>query len=97
MTEVEQSQGCDGEVKFQSRSHLVIVPFGKGDKDGHADCRDNDGTADGLQEDGVLNLAKCWLLDPDLTVEDFTKDVTFLVLGDPRFILVAVGAAEAVE
>jgi len=42
---------------------------------------------DGLDEDGVLNLAKSGLLDPDFAVENLADDIALLVLGDPWLVL----------
>lgn len=57
---------------------------------GGQNTRSDESTDQRLNEDGVLNLSKGWLLNPDLTIKDFTDDIALLVLGDPRFILVAV-------
>ena len=57
---------------------------------GGQNTRSDKGTNQRLNENGVLDLSKCWLLDPDLTIKDFTNDVALLILGDPRFVLVAV-------
>ena len=75
----------------------VVVAFWKSDEDGHAHGRDDNRTSNCLYENGVLDLAKSWLLNPDLTIEYLPKDVAFLVLGDPRFIFITVIAAKAVE
>jgi len=39
-----------------------------------------------LKEDGILDLAKGWLLDPDLTVEDAADDVALGILRYPRLV-----------
>jgi hypothetical protein len=66
------------------------MPAGDGDEDGH-----NDGTCrrrrqQRLDKDGILNLAKRWLLDPDLAVKDLAHDIPLLVLGHPGLVFEAV-------
>ena len=77
--------------------HLVVATFWDSTEDPHRDGRDDQRTSDSLQEDGVLDLPKSWLLDPDFAIQDFADDVPFLVFGNPGFVLVAVGAAKGVE
>lgn len=60
-------------------------------KDTDEDCRKDKCSNECLDEDGVLNLAESGLLDPNFTVEDLPNDIAFLVLGNPRLVLVAVG------
>lgn len=79
------------------RMHLIVVAFWECTKYSHRDCSDDQRTSKGLHEDGILDLPKSRLLDPDFTIQDFTDDVAFLVFGDPGFIFVAIGAAESVE
>jgi hypothetical protein len=62
------------------------------DDDGHDQSARN-----GLQEDSVLNLAQGRLLDPDLAVKDFADDVAPVVLGDPRFVFVAIAGGVRLE
>lgn len=76
---------------------LEEVSFRNGNEDAHRDSCNDKSASDSLEEDGVLNLAQSRLLYPDLTIEDFSEDVPFLILGDPRLIFVAISAAEAVE
>ena len=76
---------------------LVVVAFWKGAENSHGDDSDDQRTSQGLHKDGVLDLPKSRLLDPDFAVKDFTDEVAFLVLGDPGFVFVAVGAAKGVE
>lgn len=76
---------------------LVVVSFRQSTEDPYGDGSDDERTADGLEEDGVLDLAKSWLLDPHLTIEDLADEVTLFVFGDPRLIFIAVGTSECIE
>lgn len=79
------------------QADLIVLPFGKSTENADGDCSDDDRPSEGLEKDGVLNLAKSWLLDPHFTVEDLAEDVTLLVLGNPGFVLIAIGTAHRVE
>lgn len=50
-----------------------------------------------MKEDGVLDLSKCRLLNPNLPVEDFAYHIALLVLGDPWLVLVGIAATKCVE
>lgn len=77
--------------------HSVIIPFRESAEDPNRDGSDDQGTTDGLQEDGILDLAEGWLLDPYLTIKDFADDVALLVLGDPWLIFVGICTTEAID
>ncbi len=49
---------------------LVVISFRQSTEDPNADGSDDERATDGLEEDRILDLAKCWLLDPHLTIED---------------------------
>ena len=83
--------------RYAEHMHLIVVPFWECTKDSYGDGSDDQCTSQSLYEDGVLDLPKSRLLDPDFAIKDFTDDVAFLIFGDPRFVFVAVGAAESVE
>ena len=74
----------------------VIIAFWESAKDPHRDGSDDQCTAQGLEKDGVLDLAESRLLDPDLAIEDFADEVPLLVFGNPRFVFVGIGAAKCV-
>lgn len=76
---------------------LEKVPVGHGAEDADDDEGKSEGAADSLQKDGVLNLAKSRLLDPDLTVEHLADEVALFILGDPRLVLVAVAGSKRIE
>lgn len=76
---------------------LIIVSFRDGDKDAHGDGGNDDGAADGLEEDGILNLPQSWVLDPHFPIEDLPDEVALLVLCHPGLVLVAVARAKTVE
>jgi len=69
---------------------LEEVAFRKGTEYADDEDRESQGTENSLQEDGVLNLAKGGLLDPDLAIEDLADKVPFLILGNPWLVLIAV-------
>ena len=69
---------------------LVEVAVRDGAKDADNDAGKYQGSQDRLNENGILNLTKSWLLDPDLAIKDLTNDVAFLVLGNPGLIFEAV-------
>ena len=50
-----------------------------------------------LDEDGILDLSKGRLLDPYFAVKDLADEISFLIPGNPRLILVAVARSETVE
>lgn len=76
---------------------LVEIPLRKRAKDPHRDGCENDGTDEGLNEDGILDLAQRRFLDPYFAVEYLADDVALLVLDDPRFIFVAVVTTHTLE
>lgn len=61
------------------------------------DERDDSGTEDRLNENGVLDLTQGRLLDPDLSVEDLADYIALLVLSDPWLILVTVAGSMGCE
>lgn len=77
--------------------HSIETASGKGAEDANDNAREDQTTQDGLQEDGVLDLAESGLLDPDLAVEDLSDDVALLILGHPGFVFVAVAGPERLE
>ena len=87
----------DSMQRYADHMHLIVVAFGERAKDPHGDSSDDQCTTKSLHEDGVLDLPKSRLLDPDFTIEDFPDNVAFLVFGDPGFVFVAIGAADSVE
>ena len=94
---VRACQMSDSMQRYAGRMQLVVVAFWERTKNSHGYCSDDQPASEGLTEDGVLDLPKRRLLNPDLTIEDFADDVTFLVFGHPGFVFVAIGAAESVE
>ncbi len=76
---------------------LVVVSFRQCTEDSHRNGSDDQRTSESLHEDGVLDLPKSRLLDPDFAIKDFTDNVAFFVFGDPRLVFIAIGAAESVE
>ncbi len=76
---------------------LVVISFRQSTEDPDADGSDDDRATHGLEEDRVLDLAKSWLLDPHLTIEDLAYEIAFFVLDDPRLIFIAVGTSECIE
>lgn len=93
------SDACmsDSTQRYAEHMHLIVVAFGKCTKYSHGNRSDDQCTSKGLHEDGVLDLTKSGLLDPDFAIKNFTDDVAFLVFGDPGLVFVTVGAAESVE
>jgi hypothetical protein len=67
--------------------HLEEVASGNCAEDTDSNTADDERTEDGLDEDGVLNLAQSGLLDPDFAVEDLADDIALLVPSDPRLVL----------
>jgi len=69
-----------------SSPHLEVVALGDGAEDADSDGGDEKSAEDGLDEDGVLDLAESRLLDPDLTVKHLPHDIALLVAGDPWLV-----------
>ena len=90
-------QVSDSTQRYAGHMHLVVVAFRGCTEDSHGNGSDDQCTSESLHEDGVLDLPKSRLLDPDLAIENFTDDVAFLVFGDPGLVFVAIGGAESVE
>lgn len=55
-------------------------------EDADENAREHESAKQTLQEDGILNLAKCRLLNPDLAIEDAADDVALSILGDPGLV-----------
>lgn len=83
--------------RYAEHMHLIVVAFWECTEDSHRDGSDDQSTSKSLHEDSILDLPKSRLLDPDFPIKDFTDDVAFLILGDPRFVFVTVGAAESIK
>lgn len=66
---------------------LEEVACGDGAEDADGNTTNYERAEDGLDEDGVLDLAESGLLDPDLAVENLAHNVSLLVFGDPRLVL----------
>lgn len=77
-------------VSYQQIIPLVKTAVWYGTEDTNNDERKNEGTENGLQENGVLDLAKGGLLDPDFAIKHLADEIALLVLGNPRLILVTV-------
>ena len=75
------------EMALRHKWHLEEVASGDCAEDTDSNTADDERTEDGLDENGVLDLAKSGLLDPDLAVEDLADDIALLVPGDPRLVL----------
>lgn len=75
------------EMALRHQWHLEEVASGNCAEDTDSNTADNERTEDGLDEDGVLDLAKSGLLDPDFAVEDLADDIALLVPSDPRLVL----------
>lgn len=73
------------------------MSVGDSNKDGRQRAAQQQRSKNGLDKDGVLDLAQSRLLDPHLTVKDLAYNITLLVLDNPRLILVAVVGAKRVE
>lgn len=71
-------------------SRLKVVALWESAEDTDDDGRYDECAKNGLQEDGVLNLAEGRLLDPDFAVKDLASNVALLILGYPWLILVAI-------
>ncbi len=90
-------QEQDKRRKRAGESHSELIKCRQCDKDGNHGGRAKYGNEHGLQEDGVMNLPQCWLLDPDFTVKYLSHEVSLVVLCNPGLGLVPVLASEAVE
>ena len=55
-------------------------------EDADENTREHEGAEQTLQEDGILNLAKRRLLNPDFAIEDAADDVALGVLGYPWLV-----------
>jgi hypothetical protein len=84
-------------ICFGSKEHLELVSLRNCTEDANYNGCDDDRYDDGLQEDGVLDLAKSGLLNPHLAVEHLPDNIALVVFGNPWFIFVAVMGAKAVE
>ena len=67
--------------------HLEEVAVRYSAEDANEHGREHEGAEQTLEEDGVLDLAKSRLLDPDLAVEDLADDIALLVPRDPWLVL----------
>ena len=76
---------------------LEEISFRYCNEETHRDGGDDKRTSKGLDEDGILNLAESWFLDPNLTIENLTDHVSFLILSNPWFVFVAVTSAHRVK
>ncbi len=79
------------------RQHVARGAETDSQEDGSDDRRDDKGGKQSLHEDGILDLTKSRLLNPDLSVEDLADDIALVVFSDPRLIFVAIGRPQAVE
>lgn len=77
--------------------NLEKVTFGNGDEYAYRDGGNDERTTESLKADCVLNLAESWLLDPNLTVKNFTNDISFFVFGNPWLVFVTITRAHGVE
>ena len=66
--------------------HLEEVAVRYSAEDANEHGREHEGAEQTLEEDGVLDLAKSRLLDPDLAIEDAANDVALGILGYPRLV-----------
>lgn len=96
-TNPSQANPRTEEFCFGSKEHLELVSLGNCTEDADYDGRDDDRYDDGLQEDGVLDLAKSGFLNPHLAVEHLADNIALVVFGNPWFVFVAVMGAKAVE
>ena len=72
------------------RSEEVAVRHSAEDADKNS--RKHKGAEQTLKEDGVLDLAKGRLLNPDFAIEDAADDVALGILGHPGLVFERVGA-----
>lgn len=82
---------------FAFLRRLEEVALRNSNEDGSGDGSDGDGDEDCLDENCVLNGTKSRFLNPYFTIEDLADDISVIVFGDPRLILVAVVRAKTVE
>lgn len=82
----------DGEKASPWKCILCLeeVALGNGTKDTDSHARDDKGTENGLDEDGILDLAKSRLLDPDLTVKDLANKIALFVACNPWLVFVGI-------
>lgn len=66
------------------------VAFGNCAKDANSHARDYEGAENGLDEDGILDLAKSRLLNPDLAIKDLADKVALLVTRHPWLVFVRI-------
>ena len=84
---VAKAKFCSSETwTSRENNRLEVSAFGDGAEDADSDCRYEECAEDGLEEDGVLNLAKSRLLDPHLAVEDLADNVAPLVFRHPWLV-----------
>ena len=69
-----------------SSPHLEVVALGDGAEDADGHGGDDEGTDDGLDEDGVLDLAESRFLNPDFAVKHLSDNIALLISGDPWLI-----------
>lgn len=62
-----------------------------GAEDADNDDRDDERSEKRLHEYRVLDLAQSRFLDPNFTIKHLSNNVAFVVLGNPRLVLIAVG------
>lgn len=90
-------QMSDSTQGYAEHMHLIVVAFWDRTEYSHGDRRDDQRASKSLHEDGVLDLPKSRLLDPDFAIKHFADDVAFLVFGNPWFVFMTIGAADSVE
>jgi hypothetical protein len=73
------------------------VALRNGTEDANQDRGSYKRTKQRLEEDRILNLSESGFLDPDLAIKDLANNVTFLVLGNPRLVFIAVLGVLAIE
>ena len=66
---------------------LVQVAMRYSAEDSDDDARYYESSKESLEEYRVLDLSQSWLLDPHLTVEYLSDDVTLLIARYPWFVL----------
>lgn len=77
-------------VALHPQNRLEKVAMRYGTEDARQDTRKDQSPEDGLNENGVLNLAQRGLLDPNLSIKHLSDDISLFVARDPRLILVAI-------
>lgn len=78
-------------------STLELVAFRNGTENTHDDCRTEHGDEDSLNEDGVLDLPECRLLDPHFAIKDLPYEIASIVFCDPGLVFVAIFGSKTVE